>query len=474
MAFVAGHSLDDALAAWRLDRSNIALANRVDEVSARVARVAVPAKLHRWWTDQARTYDPAVAATLLDTLYAQARQDNVSWRIVVMRATPLVDTLRSHGLDAPDAVPRGPWSNLVDRIGLLLAWPDDPRVALALARCLFAEPFVFDHGMKARPVHASARAVIAAVVKRVLEIGDLRAIDRLSSLVFDLDAATNERFAEVIASAPAPATPATVDVPAAWQAVLDEPRAIEPRLVLADAYIERGDPRGEMIALSCAPLIAIERARAAGEELDASGLWGVGAERIAQLVDEHWYHWLDELALVASRSSRFRGGLLADVHVGLEATPRWAWERVAGHRELCGMHRLLATRDVDADTYARFAGELVRKPAWVYFTVEQLAALRAHTRTLHLPGVSVSVYGAIPTLTAIADQVLELSPALERLGFEHARQGQLPEFRALAYRLPGVQLRLTVAWQPDSEERALLVELRSLPNVRVFAYGLDA
>ncbi|MDQ3338853.1 MAG: hypothetical protein M4D80_27120 [Myxococcota bacterium] len=463
---MAGHSLRDVLAAWRADRSNIALANRVDEASAGVARVAVPAKLHRWWTAQANTYDPELAATLLDTLHVQARQDNVSWRIIVMRATPLVDELRAQGIDE---LPRGEWTNLVDRIGLLLTWPDDPRVALALARCLFRAPFVIEHGMKAPTAHASTRAVIAAVVKRVLAIGDLRAIERVSSLVFDLDAATIELFTEVIANAPEPVTPVPVEVAVAWQAVVDEPRAIAPRLVLADAYMERGDPRGEMLALSCAPLVAIERARAAGQDFDASALFGVGADRIAALVDENWYRWMDELALVASRWSRFRGGLLSEVHVGLEATPRWAWERVAGHRELCAMQRLLPTRDVDAETYARFVADLVRQPSWVYFTVQQLAALR-----VPLPGVSVSLYGAVPTLTAVAEQVLERSPHLERLGFEYVRQGQLPEFRELAYRLPGVHLRLTVQWQPTAEEREILVELRALRNVRVFAYGLDA
>lgn len=54
--------------------------------------------------------------------------------------------------------------------------------------------------------------------------------------------------------------------------VLAEPERDEPRLVVADWLTERGDPRGEFIALSCAP--PTPRTQARIDELKALHHWG--------------------------------------------------------------------------------------------------------------------------------------------------------------------------------------------------------
>ena len=146
MGAVDGHSLQAALDAWRADRSSVYLANCVDDAAAGVSRLEVPRRVHRWWTDQARTYDPVIATTLLETFDRHAQNDDVSWRIIFLRETPLVPVLRDQGIS--DASPRGQWMNLVDRIGMVLAWPDDPRVAVALARALWRPPFYDPFPMK--------------------------------------------------------------------------------------------------------------------------------------------------------------------------------------------------------------------------------------------------------------------------------------------------------------------------------------
>lgn len=71
------------------------------------------------------------------------------------------------------------------------------------------------------------------------------------------------------------------------------------RRVLADHLLERGDPRGEYIALALAP------------ELDAEGV-----DRRDALLVEHWSSWTHPLvAVVVEQSLRFERGLLAGVEV---------------------------------------------------------------------------------------------------------------------------------------------------------------
>jgi len=467
-------TLRDALEAWRADRSSTALADRVDEVSAHVERLAAPPKIHPWWTEHARSYDPVIATTLLATLHVQARGSNVPWRTIIQRDTPLVAELRAHGLGAPDALGRGDWLNLVDRVGLMLSWPDDPRVAIALAELIRHEAF-FDDGYFGRrhQRHESARACIAAIAKRVSEIGDLRALERVASMWKQLDRTSQQGIVDAARRAPLPRTSHDFKVAGAWQAVLDEPHELAPRLVLADAFMEQGDPRGELIALQCAPLVAIEKARAAGETIDAHGLFGVGASRIAELIQTNWHRWLGDVGLVVSRSSRFRAGLLSEAYVGHAATPPWAWQRLVDHRELCALHRLVPSREVDRGVFADFVLALARMPRWLHFDVETLDAVRARTRTLHVPGVSLNLFGRARALPTIFDDVLALSPELERLDLAYVDEYDLAAVRALAYRLPGVRLQFTVHWTPTHDDRAIISELQALPHVQISSYGDD-
>lgn len=81
------------------------------------------------------------------------------------------------------------------------------------------------------------------------------------------------------------------DWPALIAKVLAEPERDEPRLVLADWLTERGDPRGEFIALSCAPNTPHTQAR------------------LAELKALHHWAWCHELG-VGELDTEFRRGFV--------------------------------------------------------------------------------------------------------------------------------------------------------------------
>jgi len=104
-------------------------------------------------------------------------------------------------------------------------------------------------------------------------------------------------------------------------AIYSDPDADEPRLVYMDWLIERGDPRGEFIALQMA------RHRSESGELRRKE-----ARREAQLQEEHLDRWLGEVAPYVSRRypgwPRFSRGFLDAVAI---ACPRPLAPALAEH-----------------------------------------------------------------------------------------------------------------------------------------------
>ncbi len=96
------------------------------------------------------------------------------------------------------------------------------------------------------------------------------------------------------------------------RAILDDPEALEPRLVMADWLMERGDPRGDFISSQCALLGSLSRRRRV--ELKA---------HVAELLADRGSEWAAAAALVGARDLqprdredndnkpwRFRGGFI--------------------------------------------------------------------------------------------------------------------------------------------------------------------
>jgi uncharacterized protein (TIGR02996 family) len=95
-------------------------------------------------------------------------------------------------------------------------------------------------------------------------------------------------------------TARTQNLEAILQAVHDAPDDDGPRLVYADALLERGDPRGELIALQLAPAQGNDREQ---------------RKREKELLDAHGKQWLGELAPVVMAGYRFERGFLAECRV---------------------------------------------------------------------------------------------------------------------------------------------------------------
>jgi uncharacterized protein (TIGR02996 family) len=427
-------TLTETLAAWRLDRSSAALANRVDDAGARVPMPPLPSKLQRWWTDRARTYDPETASILLATLHVQAHGGNVSWRTVMLRDTPVARALRANGFEG--AAGRDQWLNLLDRIGLLLRWPDDPRVAMALAGWIRVEPFQRRYRMHPGP-DRFLKPVVDAIVRRIIEIGDVRALVRVAPLRTHFSGEVRAALERAMADVSSPRT--TDDtLEDAWHAVIDEPFDLSTRLVLADAYLERGDPRGELIALQCAPFVAIDAAQAAGRPFDRDAAFGVGAERIAKLVEEHWYRWFGELSLVVTERSVLRAGLLARIWIGQPASPAWAWPFTANHRELCALEEVVPLPDLEPEPYIGFLRALPRQPRWVHLRDRSLAVLRG--QQVPFVGVRYTVGPRDPL--EITHELVAIAPKLERLRLSFAYPQHMDAIHEVVAVFPQIKIEM--------------------------------
>jgi hypothetical protein len=124
--------------------------------------------------------------------------------------------------------------------------------------------------------------------------------------------------------------------------------------VLADFLAERGDSRGELIALQ---LAGTPKA----------------AARAKKLARAQWNTWLGDLALLLNKSgTEFIDGMLEVARVGTPRSPEWAFSKVHGHRELATVRivrpghvqpkhyaRLLASPNLRPDTVAIDAPEVI-------------------------------------------------------------------------------------------------------------------
>lgn len=202
-----------------------------------------------------------------------------------------------------------------------------------------------------------------------------------------------------------------------WQQVCEAPHDAELRRILADALLDAGDPRGELIQLQSLPL-----ERQTYEVL----------ARCDELIAEHWYPWLGVVADVLDREGTyFRHGFLDEIVV--RATPA-ELARVRGNREL---HTVRAVRPGYSDhaQFIRFVAELPYEPVMLELRdpSPELAAVRAHWRTR---GLTVRFIAGLADLAPTFPDLeqLELSPLT---GWDPIRTLDLLP------RLPGVFPRLT-------------------------------
>ena len=234
-----------------------------------------------------------------------------------------------------------------------------------------------------------------------------------------------------------------MDIDELWRQVVENPDDIGYRLVLADALIEAGDPRGELIALQC-------RGADAKISVGANDVPENPAERVSELVAANWERWLGDAAPALLRhGSTFRDGMLSLVRVGSESAQPIDWQRVAAHRELCAIERVRPAQ-VRSDHYAQFLHGLVRDPPWVEVhqpnVVRALRTLRDRwaIRGIRIGGITFTTSPRrreIAPLTAEIPLVAEMAPGIEAIEIPPMYSAG-EELFALALQLPRLFPRL--------------------------------
>lgn len=232
-----------------------------------------------------------------------------------------------------------------------LAEIDDPRLSSRAIEALIALPFT---------TPASGASFLSELIDTVGRLGDTRLTERSGAiraaittridrgvtrraLVERLDvalarlppvAATSEELERerALAVQLEPLRAASRSLEALFAEVYADPVADSPRLVLADLLLQRGDPRGELIAL--------QLARGDGEP----------TKRELSLLGKHGRAWLGRLAPVVSwrrRHSRtaFRRGFLAVADIMLTADKKL--EPLLGEPEWTTVEQLTGGWDTD-------------------------------------------------------------------------------------------------------------------------------
>lgn len=132
---------------------------------------------------------------------------------------------------------------------------------------------------------------------------------------------------------------------------------------------------------------------------------------------------MGDLALVlARRGTEMKRGMLHAIRVGLHSTPTWAWEAIAGHREL-GCVEQVRPAMVAPVTFAKLVVALPRFPRMLQIDAHEVLTtlLATHRRQpvdeiYYAPTSSHVSYRRVRPLAADAFQMIAtLAPDLRRL-----------------------------------------------------------
>jgi uncharacterized protein (TIGR02996 family) len=476
-----------AIEAWRESRAP-ELADLVDAIAARCPGPIPPHskwKIPGWWMSHAAGYEPTAVASLLEQLWVRSAERLGDPRVVAHRGpNPIIDILVMLGDGALPSYAE----HWVDRLATLVTWPDDPRLAPVFCDFLLRELVMARVGLV---------AIEDLLVDRLVSLGDLRVIDRLAAYIAEPRGNSEDQRVQHTASARRAITaleplrrttapelrvriaacaallasqvplPAPVDLDALWQEVAEHPEDLAPRLVLADALVEQGDSRGELIALQCTRDGLDEQARRRAET------------RERELLRRDWKRWLGDLALIVVRKgSELRRGTFEVLRVGHQATPPWAWAKVRGHRELLTVHGVLPNH-VEPAHFAELVDGIAAPRMIGVDAPEVIDELRARrvrlplTRLIFDRSNSTTPHRrAWPPLAETFTGIAALSPDLEVIEFPPFWYGGF-EVRDLVPLLPAMFARLRVirvhslTLSRISDDPGALERVRALPLVEI-------
>ncbi len=309
---------------------------------------ALPALLELWRTEPSvelashiKTVSRA-AHTDLAGVYGKSHDALATWsKLAKQGDLAKVPALLASLTDAPSG-------DAVKRLAVVAKWMPDPRVDAAIADWLVAPPYhatmtkpfwvrvfaiardIRDPAQLPRLEHADAKIkqAVAVTMGTWLRAELAKLIGVLRPILADVPA-TTPAACEVAAAADALRVDSS-DLDTLLAAVLAAPESDDARLVYADALSERGDLRGELIAVQCGLARAPDN-----RELLA---------REKELLDAHGKQWLGELSKLVMTDHRFERGFLASCRV--ESTKRNAARALAGHAIWSTVHTLCGPLEV--------------------------------------------------------------------------------------------------------------------------------
>ena len=338
-----GDALAALLAGWQHEPSS-ELRGLIELLSAEVSVMAAPELHGRGATAQAAWLRRAGEASASDVPALVATLTEASSRDAAARLDALVEWL-------PD--PR------IDRV--MVGWLETVPYRATMTRPFWRKAFAALRELRDRELVPRLEDADAAIASSVAPAMASWLRGELAKVLAEL------RGKLIVAAAPTP--PILVEIAHAFvarraAAASAQPRAeladllaavyADPdddgaRLVYADALLERGDPRGELIALQC-------RLAHAPDSPDAKQL----RRRIRELLDSHGKLWLGELAPIVRSGYRFERGFLAACRIdparadrvrALVGHPAWATVRELGGSAAIALHpvmRSLRTLAFDA------------------------------------------------------------------------------------------------------------------------------
>jgi uncharacterized protein (TIGR02996 family) len=262
-----------------------------------------------------------------------------------------------------EALPDVLWRDAHARLLHVARWPADPRVDDAMVRLLETLPYrstskpfytqviaqaqrVADPALFARLQRA--RAAICEAMSPTLGDWLERRVDELLAAIEPRlwkRAKPDPKLRPVRAALAAAAKQAAPrgELDELLYAIYECPDDTARRLVYADALLERGDVRGELITLQCQEALSSAQQR-----------------RERALVKEHGITWLGELAPVIRTGFRFERGFLAACTVSSDKRARI--ERLIGHPAWSTVHSLADSARIALDPVMRSLRTLVFRP----------------------------------------------------------------------------------------------------------------